>query len=290
MKFILCADLHLRPDRPRCRKDEDWVDTQLLQLNYIANTARLHKLPVVVCGDIFHKSQVPDYIKTMFLRAFDGVNIHILAGQHDLPYHSWDRVDSSSFGILWQMRGVININSILSLGSYAHFGQEIERNKNSNCLFIHELVFNSLKDIPPNVRAATARNLVEIYPGYKYIFCGDNHHGFITEVKGTTIIMAGCMNRQATNFRDYEPKIWIIDTEKNTIENEFIPDPLENLVDDEVLKEYDNRKERIGAFVEQVKGAKSISLDFEENVKEAMKENDFSKSEVSMIQELMEGA
>lgn len=288
MKFIFCADLHLRADRPRCRIDNNWIETQRRQLEMIASTAVKYKLPVVICGDIFHTAQVPDYIKTMFLKEFYDTRIYILAGNHDLPHHSWTRVNYSSFGILWQMRGQNNVHDLEYFGSYSHYGQPVVES-GKDCLFIHELVFNSVKSIPPNVQAFTISEIFKAYPEYKWIFSGDNHRGFWSQYKGKNFIMAGSMNRQAIDMKDYEPRIWIVDTDKGSIDSEVIPDDVNMLVEDEYIKESDNRKERLAAFIEQIKSSKNISLDYIQNIEDALKTNDLSDLTKDIVHELIRG-
>ena len=290
MKFILCADLHLRADRPRCRKDDDWILTQSKQLRFIADQARELGLPLIIAGDIFHTPQVSDMLKIIFQFTFSGVKIYAIAGQHDLPYHSWNKVMSSSFGVL------ISSDTITPPGfsgwDYANYDDEIHSSddfeSDSDILIIHDLVFESEKQIPPNVKAKTAKELLNSNKSYKWIFCGDVHHGFHFEEKGRHVIMAGCMNRQAADMKDYTPRIWLIDTDIDEVVYIPIPDDIE-MVDDEYLVKAEDRADRIASFVETIKGTKKISLDYMENVKSAMTSNNFSIKEEQIILELLEG-
>ena len=281
MKFIFCADLHLRADRPRCRKDDDWMKTQEEQLRFISKEAFNNKCPILIAGDIFHTSQVPDVLKTIFQHVFNGFEVYAIAGQHCLPWHSWDKVFSSSFGVLLSS-GTIKEPPF----DFAHYGEEIVSN-DSDILVIHDLIFESEKQIPPNVKAKTAKEVLNSNKSYKWILCGDNHHGFSFEEKGRVVLMAGCMNRQAADMKDYIPRIWLIDTDKELITTIPIPDDVE-MVDDEYLVKAEDRADRISAFIETIKGTQKISLDYIENVKSAMEENEFTKIEKNIIFELLE--
>jgi hypothetical protein len=288
MKFILCADLHLRVDRPRCRKDNDWLLTESEQLQFISNQARDNVCPILIAGDIFHTAQVPDILKTMFQRAFYGRKIYAIAGQHDLPHHSWGKVMSSSFGVLM---GSDTIESPVFFGcDCANYNGAITSvdTMDSDILVIHDLVFESEKQIPPNVKAKTAKELLVSNKSYKWILCGDIHSGYHFEEKGRHVIMAGCMNRQAADMKDYTPRIWLIDTDTDEVVYIPIPDDVE-MVDDEYLVKAEDRADRIASFIETIKGTKKISLDYIENVKSALTSNNFSIKEEQIILELLEG-
>jgi hypothetical protein len=99
--------------------------------------------------------------------------------------------------------------------------------------------------------------------------------------------MAGALNRQASNFRDYIPVIWLIDTDANTAVEIVVPDDV-NMVTDEHIQVKSDREDRITAFVSLIRESKSISLDFEHNVRQAIQENPNMSSEtLSVVEELM---
>ena len=102
MKMLITADWHLRADRPRCRTDEDWMQTQENTLRQIADYANEYGVPVVIIGDLVNTPQVTDRVKSMFLKFCNQIQerVYLLAGNHDLPYHSWENRESSTFGIL----------------------------------------------------------------------------------------------------------------------------------------------------------------------------------------------
>jgi DNA repair exonuclease SbcCD nuclease subunit len=267
MKAIIVSDLHLRVDTPRCRKDEDFVETQKQQLQFIFKQCRKHKAPLIVVGDIFHTATVSDTLKTMFITAAKGTEVFAIAGQHDEPFHSWDNIHKSSFGVLWEAGILKPLKSV----AYAHFGGTPDA-KGHRILFLHQLVFRSTKDMPPNVDAITAPDLLKQYPDVKWIFCGDNHHGFHYEKNGRHVIMCGAFNRQAADMIDYQPVVYLVDLEKDFIEAINIPDDT-TLVTDTYLRTEEEREERIEAFVEKIRDSKEITLDFAHNVHEAIKMN-----------------
>ena len=282
MKIIYCSDLHLREDRPICRKDEDWIMTQRLQLRFIANTAAKHNAVVLIGGDIFHRPQVPDYIKNMLIIEFLGLEVYAIAGQHDLPWHMLEKMDQSSFGVL-RNSGVIKDPTFCG---YAHYGQEPI--VMDGMTVIHESIFATAKDCPPGMKAYTAVEIFDKYPGVKWILSGDIHAGFREKQQGRYLIMGGCMNRQASDMIDYEPKIWFIDTDTDEIRPILVPDDV-SMVTDVHIQNKEEREDRIAAFVTSIKDSKTVSLDFEVNVELAIKnDSELAEGVVNKIHELME--
>jgi DNA repair exonuclease SbcCD nuclease subunit len=130
MKFIFTADLHLREDRPLCRTDIDWLQTQEDQLDFIAKQANKAGVPVVIAGDIFHRSQAPNSIISTFFRFAAKVNqmVYVIAGNHEIKWKTWDYIRESSFGIIDEViknKGV-NIAYPDELGQYMNFNTEIK--------------------------------------------------------------------------------------------------------------------------------------------------------------------
>ena len=283
-KFIFTADWHIRPDRPICRIDEDWIETQEEQLYFITQQCAKYNCPLIIGGDIFHIPQVSDKLKNMVMDYILRQETYVIAGNHDLPYHSWKNVSESSFGVLFKS-GVIK--DLLDFGAFAHFGNNMAGYKDE-IVFIHESIFASASDCPPNMKAKTAEEILEEYPDAKWILCGDIHRSFHYKKRDRHVIMAGCLNRQAADYKDYTPVIWFIDTDNNIVEKIEVPDDA-NMLTDNHIKARDEKEERIVAFVELIRNSKEISLDFVENVKKALLENiDVDQDIVDIVNKLME--
>lgn len=107
--------------QPKSRDDVDWKKTQGLYIEEVAHvqeyiddklysnvyydlasTRGIAPTPVLISGDIFN---VPDEssectaFALSYLSGIDGV-VHTIPGQHDLPYHNYQDIDKSAYGIL----------------------------------------------------------------------------------------------------------------------------------------------------------------------------------------------
>lgn len=291
MKFVLTADWHIRSTRPRCRIDEDWMKTQADALNKISLFANKKDCPILVVGDIFHSVNDTSFecINLVQKVARETKNgLYILAGNHDLPYHSTENIDRSAVGVLLLSKKIKQIKDYLELNDCDDFSAENfdGETKDSKIIFKHVLCFPDLKSLPPNVDALTAKDLLEEYPKSEWIFTGDYHRNFHYEKNGRHVINPGCLLRQASDFKDYKPGFYFVDTEKNIVEFNLIIDVEEFIDDDYIIKEKEKEK-RIEDFANKLGEVESISLDFAENVNRSIMESDLSDELVETINQLM---
>lgn len=295
MKGIITADFHLRADRPRCRLDEDWMESQRKAIESVFKIAVNKQCDVFILGDIFNTPRVPPEVVSTFISSLQeiGVNkVHILAGNHDLPYHSWDNVNQSSFGILWNLKDTTDILTSIDDSYWAlHFGETKARPPENAepILFLHQLVFPSKKSMPPNTNAITALDLLKEHPNYKWIFVGDYHSSYHYEENGRHVINPGCLIRQRADLMDYQPEVAYIDTNEGIVEWIEIEDKA-ILVTDEYLRKEEERNSRIEAFVESVKKSGQISLSFIDNLNERIEENkdEIGMDAINIIEEIRE--
>lgn len=287
--FLLTADLHLRPDKPTARLDADWILTQQNLLDFIQQEANKRDVPVVIVGDVFDASHVSDLILTMFFNFCNNVKAGVvcLAGNHDLPYHSWANKDNSSFGVYWHAFPQQD-EHFDHFGFWSHWGTPIRGNDTGN-QFIHTLVFKSKKDMPPNVHAKTAQDLLDEAPaGVNWIFTGDMHRTFVYQHLGRFVVNPGCPIRQTADLVEYVPVIYFINTSESIVTPIKVPEDGE-LITDEYLRKEEAREERIEAFVESIHNAEALSLDFKANTEDAiMKSKDLDPAVEAEIRNLLE--
>lgn len=288
MQLLIAADLHLRGDRPRCRLDDDWYVAQAHALKQLKNYVNSIGAPLCIIGDIFHTASVPPWVVVLFMNYLNKMKqpVYALPGNHDLPYHSYESVENSAYGILKESG---KIRPLEEIGRAAPYGEEPKGNKDSGLLFLHTLVFPTSEEIPPNSKARTARELLSDYPDAQWIFTGDMHHAFHYEHKGRHVVNPGCLMRQTADMKDYQPNVAFVDTELASVTWHPIIDRGE-LVTDSYLKAESERKERIESFVEKVQASGPVSLDFRHNLLQALEGADIPPEVKKMTLELLRKA
>lgn len=291
MRMIITADWHLRANLPRCRKDEDWNATQEKALEQIRVFANEKRCPVFVVGDIFHSLAETNFyciqmVQKMARRTREG--LYILAGNHDLPYHSTENIDKSAVGILMRSNKIKKIKDYFIENEIEDFsaGNFDEETEDAEIIFKHVLCFPDLKSLPPNVDAMTAKDLLEEYPKAKWIFTGDYHQNFHYEKNGRHVINSGCLLRQAVDLKDYQTGFYFVDTDENIVEFNPIIDEEEFIDDTYILREKE-KEQRIEALANKIGEVETVSLDYSENVKSAILTSGLSEELIETIEELM---
>lgn len=293
MRLIITADWHIRATRPRCRKDEYWIETQKKALSQVACIAQQKESTVMVVGDIFHSNSDTSFECIQMVQKFSEEvgGMYILAGNHDLLYHSSENLDKSAIGVLLNCEKVLKIkdyfdkldcdNSIYSAGNF-----DEKDNCNAQIVFKHVLTIPS-KDKSDFIESETPESLLEKFPNAKWIFTGDYHRNFHYVKNGRHVVNSGCLIRQVADMRDYQCGVYYVDTDNDIVE--FVPViDNEELVDDSYIMKENERDDRISNFVNKLKDTKNISLDFVSNVEESIRKNNLGEDVVSVINELME--
>lgn len=293
MKLIITADWHLRATRPRCRIDEDWYATQRNAVKQVKNIALEKKCSVAIVGDIFNSNADTSFQCIQIIQDFakelkdNNLSLYILAGNHDLPYHSSENIEKSAVGILFNSDNIFPIQDLDKTGKEISAGNFDEEVKNVKYVFRHILCFPDLKSLPPNVNAITAKELLVETPKAEWVFTGDYHHNFHYAKNGKNVVNPGCLIRQASDMKDYQCGVYFVDTEKDVAQ--FIPIiDKEQFVDDSYILKQEEREQRIESFVDKLKDTKNISLDFIDNVQKAITANKLSPEMINMLEELLE--
>lgn len=298
MRAIITADWHIRATKPRCRVEEDkmWMSTQFNALMQIGDIAIDKDCDVICVGDIFNSNsdtsfQCINIIEVLAERLnVAGRKLGVLAGNHDLPYHSSENIDKSAIGVLLNCNNIYKISSLMSGEYYDYYFSACnfdEETENKEIIFKHILTFPDEESKPELSVGVTAQDLLDKYDKAKWIFTGDYHGRFHYEKNGRHVINSGCLIRQTSAMKDYQCGVYYVDTDDDKVE--FIPIRDDyDLVDDSYILKQHEREERIDDFVDRLKDAKSVTLDFKDNVEKAMIQNKITGSLKDTIDELME--
>lgn len=298
--YIITADWHLRSQRPRCRLDDDWLETQRNALEQIINYANEYEADVIVIGDIFHSTaettnEIIGLVQEVALcLERSGKSLYILAGNHDLPQHNLDNIHRSAFNILLNSKNIYHLDQLKinrqanNEVSASNFGAD--DNLDAEIIFKHVLCFPECATLPPSDKIVKPSELFAQFENAKYIFTGDYHRQFV-HAKGKTkkLLNPGCLLRQAADMIDYTPSVFLIDFAGGELTYETLPiqDDVK-LITDEYLEKEEMRNNRIEAFIERIKENEHVTFDFLENVHSLMKNNKIEPEIKAAILELME--
>ena len=272
MKALFCSDLHLKGEKPVARLDTDWLGTQRAMLQEIVDLANYHILPLVLVGDIFDHPRVSTEVLNMAIQELNSVKfgVKILAGNHDLPTHSFALVDQSSIGVLLKIFTDIEFENSQWLSAY-HFGRD--EKSTAKVMLTHQLIFPDQASKPPTDKGKTADELLNEFDAADWIICGDGHFGFhhIRKSQGGDrhVINLGCTIRHKASEINYQPSVWAIDTDAGTVDRINLHDDPER-ISRAHLDIAEEKETRVGIFLSIVKGSGTISLSFMDNLESKM--------------------
>ena len=263
-RFVLAADTHLVGQRLRCRLDPDWMETQRKSLEFLVDTANEHHVELVLNGDIFDHAKVATPVVNMAIRELKKARngVYLMIGNHDAPDHVPGRIAEASLGTLLEI--FPHIPQIDGVQDAAPFG--LDKSTGAPVAFTHQLVFRDEKSRPPMAKGRTAAELLDQFPGAKWIFTGDHHdHWHHVSPDGRHVVNPGStITHNASKIGD-KGYCALVDIEAESVQWIEIPDD-PAMVSDGHLRKEEARESRIEAFLNMVKGASATVLDFKANL------------------------
>lgn len=292
MKILITADWHVRGERPLCRTDEDWIESQRKTIAQIRE-AFFHNgcEQIWILGDLFDAPRCATAAVNMLigeLKKFPQNSVKILCGNHDLKDHNYNNLEECSIGTLKKifedvpdclMRGGVKINvsakpfALDDLQSYAEV------------ICTHQLTFPNEKARPMPGCGVLAQDLLNTWNRAEIIFTGDYHHGYIYKETETTpfmvaatgryVVTPGCINIQKADELDYEPSVVIWDTDEviGTSNQPFeivYLDPQREFCTRDHIEAREQKEAQLAEVVETIKGGTEITLDFDSNLSAAV--------------------
>lgn len=309
MRFLLTADWHVQGERPLCRRDTDWIGTQRQAIRFVVDLANSRGLPLVVIGDICNTPRISTPALVMLIEELKrALSVWLVAGNHDLPFHSYKNVADCSFGVLRQLFPELGPDSHpfgSDLIGASPFGLDAD-GIGRWAQFTHQLVFPDEASRPAPAVGKTAAELADQFPNAAWIFTGDYHHAFVRDVLPARlegmqdgdveadlvhVVNPGCLLRHAADMLDYQPRVAIVDTDAGTVEWVDVPDPGiltdgEAVVTDSYLREAEARDEKVEAFIECIRTSGTVSLSFRDNLARALLSPDIPSGVHEIIHEM----
>lgn len=282
---ILCSDLHLRDTSPVSRND-DYIEAQKKKLLFIKDLQKDNKCPVLCAGDVFDKWKSSPFLESFAIKYLPEL-FTTVPGNHDLPYHSINMIDSSSLGILqhFGVKVLFNGNYLSSTQNFIYgfaYGELISQPEKSSIpriAIIHKMIHKDRK-IHTSIESTKAKNLLRNFD-YDLILSGDNHQTFEVEYEGKVLINPGSMMRMDADQIDHKPCVYLL-YEDFSYEKIFLPIE-EDVFDTCVLENKKEKESMIKSFVEKINNNYEISIDFRRNLESSIIKNKINKNTTKEI-------
>ncbi len=293
MKYIACADLHLRATKPILRVETDFLSVCLNKVKQIVDLANEHEAEILIAGDLFHSCTVPYIVLNSVAQclSYANKNVIFVDGQHDRENHTNNFINTPILSLYYMNH---NFKFLQNEHTNEVWGASwkqsvIPTNLKKDILLVHKCITPSkppffLKD------AISAKDMLKKYPNFKYIVTGDYHESFMTEYKGRFLINPGSMTRMKIDQLDHEPSVYLIDTSKEKVKRiKLKVKPIEEVFDlskSEKDKDFKKFQEEIKELVESLK-IKAKNPKYKHILEQVIQQSKASKSVQKIIKESM---
>lgn len=282
MKILVTADWHVKGERPICRLDDNWIESQRKTISQIRDVFDENMCDQIwILGDLFDAPRCSTEAVNMLveeLLKFPEGSVKVLCGNHDLKDHNYDNLKMCSIGTIKQIFGDIpsNIETYMKGRSYTVSAKPFGLDEENDCDIVctHQLTFpdDGTRGI---FGGATAEELLARWPKAKFILTGDYHHGYIYKETETTpfmvqatgryVVTPGCINIQKADELDYGPMVVLLDLARLNIQPVYLDPQRENCTRDHI-EAREHKEEQFEQVVETIKGSTDILLDFDSNL------------------------
>lgn len=295
MKILITADWHVRGERPLCRLDEDWIESQRKTISEIRSVFENNGCDQMwVLGDVFDAPRCATAAVNMLigeLNKFPLDSVKILCGNHDLKDHNYGNLEECSIGILKKIFGDVPEWVGVGLGTMNVSAQPFaldDLQSTADVICTHQLTFPNAEARPMPDCGVLAQDLLDRWREAEIIFTGDYHHGYVFKedwdtLPGRYVVTPGCINIQKADELDYQPFVVVWDTESVSgdyaFEKFYLDPQRENCTRDHIEAREQN-EEQLAQVVETIKGGAEITLDFDSNLAAAV-----AKCEANVVEE-----
>lgn len=284
MKILITADWHIKGERPICRLDENWIESQRETIAAIREVFEKTGCEQMwILGDLFDAPKCATAAVNMLieeLQKFPKDSVKVLCGNHDLKDHNYGNLEECSIGTIKHLFADVPIEIQDSFGcltkvSAKPFGLD-EETTDANIVCTHQLTFPNAEARPIEDCGVLAQDLLDKWRSADLIFTGDYHHAFIYEfkdvVKGRNryVVNPGCINIQKADELDYQPGVYVWDTScsgDDAFQRWNLNPQVENCTRDHI-EAREAKETMLSEVVETIKGGAEITLDFDSNLEQ----------------------
>lgn len=306
---LSCIHLSQRAPVARCG-EPDWFEVMKRNLFWLHDVKKeLSYCPILCAGDIFDKwNPSPELVNF----ALDYLpEMYAVPGQHDLPYHVYEDIHKTGFGVLMRAGKVIHWH-----GSKAHlidtpipgvdialstfpWGAELTpfenplKQKAIPIALAHKYCWATGYEYPGAPAAEEFSVHAKKLQGYRVAIFGDNHQSFSARRLKQHLEIFNCGTFMVRKLHEisYNPRVgiicadgWVIplycDTSRDII---MATNEAQKLSQSATLE-----LELLEQFLGELENLGRVSADFKGHVSRVLKESDVSKSVHKLVLRLLE--
>jgi predicted phosphodiesterase len=298
---ITCADLHFTMKPPIARStEESWLKVQKGYIQQLTNLQTEYGgIPIICTGDIFDSWKASCELVN-FLIEHSPV-MYAVAGNHDLPYHSYADIKKSSYWTLVEAGKVINLEpgkprgvGQLILHGFP-YGSEVKTLKKSHDLalevaVIHALIWTEKTGFDNAPAANRLGSWMPKLKGYDVALFGDNHKTILKQVGELTVFNAGGFQRRKISEKNHKPVVGLLYNRRGemSIEKKYLDCSRDKFIDSEKMEKLSNEA-GFGELIEELSNLGDVAIDFGEAVRRLMERRGVNEDVKRLIDNLLNG-
>ena len=285
---IAIGDVHLCDKSPVCRKD-DVRATQLGKLRQVAALCKKYRCPLFIAGDLYDRWDVSFGLINQVNREFLNLEVHAVAGNHDLPYHSMKYYDEGPMSLTYLERPASKNKPWLG----CNWGAEPAGEPKEMCL-IHKMVYLSepVKGFTGNAHDVKHLMDTPAYRNIQLVISGDNHKAFVYEHRdGRVWLNTGPIVRTDVTEKHYEPSAWYfeVDNGRVTVERHKLDVDVEAVDRIEMYVEQ-FKTSIVSQFADEIGKQASLSYDYMDSVKSLLTTEELEQEIIDAVMGAVEEA
>lgn len=219
---IIASCFHLSDHAPPARAEHDWMATQAGYLDYLASLCdRYGQVPLITPGDLFDRWDVSPETINLAMKHLPPVTVAI-PGNHDLPYHSYEQMHRSAYGVLVEANRIITLEpgepyriddtDILLHGfPFGSTPEDVVLRQfgTIDVAVIHSYCWMGEATHPGAKAEDEVGQWLKRLSGYKSLIFGDNHH-FVRFPAQPRLLNCGCFIRRKSDERRYQSVVGLL--------------------------------------------------------------------------------
>jgi UDP-2,3-diacylglucosamine pyrophosphatase LpxH len=230
---IAIADTHLSTNPPTLHADDvNWFEHIERNFDWLFSQAQEYNVPILIAGDIFDKAVNDSKLLsfTISLLSRSPQPIYTVAGNHDLPFHSIDKIEDSGYAVLMKSGVIIDCsepqtyfrnNTSVQVHGYhwlKPFSSIIHQNSESvQIALVHRMITDGKAGWYPGCEQHTVDAVIKQFkPYFHYAIFGDNHTPFVTCYNAREgkvhVINPGSYLRRNRGDLELAPRAYLIQT------------------------------------------------------------------------------
>jgi len=288
--LLIAADTHIDDRQPLCRTD-DFRAAMIRKIKFLGKVQKRwdRPVPLVIAGDVFDRPNRQS-LEVIVAALVSLPNFYGVAGQHDLPGHSYDQLLRSALGILvsagktsiLEPKKVTKVNKhfLLAGSSWAQPLPTV-----GDVAVLHRFTYMGRAPWPGCPKEARVSWLMNKLSAYKLIITGDNHKPFTYKHRdGRLLVNPGSMMRRTADQIKHRPRIYAWYKKTNTVEPIYYPIKKGVVTRDHIDPKQELDK-RINEFIARLDREYEVGLSFEKNMDEFLATNKVASPIKKIIQE-----